>query len=76
MKLGEALDNFQIYRIIQKVKNKKGKIKEYEIQLDDVNDGLDAEGKIGIRDVSEYLTIPIERLVFILNEVKEEWRNI
>ena len=72
MKLGEALDNFQIYRIIQKVKNKKGKIKEYEIQLDDVNDGLDAEGKIGIRDVSEYLTIPIERLVFILNEVKEE----
>ena len=72
MKLGEALDNFQIHRIIQKVKNKKGKIKEYEIQLDDVNDGLDAEGKIGIRDVSEYLTIPIERLVFILNEVKEE----
>ncbi len=72
MKLGEALDNFQIHRIIQKVKNKKGKIKEYEIQLDDVNDGLNAEGKIGIRDVSEYLTIPIERLVFILNEVKEE----
>lgn len=70
MRLGEALDNFQIHRIIQKVK-KKGKIKEYEIQLDDVNDGLNAEGKIGIRDVSEYLTIPIERLVFILNEVEE-----
>ena len=71
MTLGKAIKDFQIYSIIQKVKNKKGKIEEIEVTMDDLNDGLNTEGRITIRNVPIYTTLGCDRLVFLINEVVE-----
>ena len=68
MTLEYALNNFEVFEVIKKYKNKKGKIEEYSLEKEEIS-ALNplTDGKIGIRDMRADTFLPaVERLVFVI----------
>lgn len=69
MTYGQAKKDFVIFAVFAYVKNKRGKTRLENVDLDKEKIADDAEGRVGVYPDMELLGAP--RLCFILKETKE-----
>lgn len=73
MTYGQAEKDFMLFAVFVPVKNKKGEIELWQLDLDNESIPDDAEGRVGAFDVNQDCTsLVTPRLCFIANEVREE----
>ena len=71
MTYGEAKKDFVLFAVFAPVKNKKGKTKLEEVDLDKEKIADDAEGRVGAYDYLGGGLATVPRLCFILKEERK-----